>query len=126
MITRVALIFWVLPLTLYTAWFILSANDINFGSIYLSRQMHDVIMQTYANLLGIDPAIIPALLIRAVIWDAAVVLAILAFRRRKQIKRWWQSHKAGRSALRSDGERSAIVEPDRLALQSDDTVQRAL
>lgn len=93
MITRICLIFWVVPLTLYAAWFILSANDINFGTIYLSRQMHDIIMQTYANLLGIDPAIIPALLVRAVLWDLAVVLLILAYRRRKKIRAWWQSRR---------------------------------
>ncbi|MCP1197881.1 DUF6105 family protein [Notoacmeibacter sp. MSK16QG-6] len=96
MITRVCLIFWVLPLTLYTTWFVLSANDINFGSIYLSRQMHDLIMQSYANLLGIEASLVPALLIRAVVWDLAVVLCILAFRRRKQIRAWWNAHLHGK------------------------------
>ncbi|RLQ87722.1 DUF6105 family protein [Notoacmeibacter ruber] len=126
MITRVCIIFWVVPLTLYTLWFILSANDINFGSIYLSRQMHDIVMQTYANLLGIDPAIIPALLIRAVVWDLAVVLAILAYRRRREIKAWWQARKAHASEPVSEMT-PAAVNVDPLAVgQGNQAVERTL
>ncbi|WP_240535113.1 DUF6105 family protein [Notoacmeibacter marinus] len=126
MITRVALIFWVVPLALYTSWFVLSANDVNFGSIYLSRQMHDLVMQTYANLLGLDPDIIPALLIRAVIWDAAVVLCIVAFRRRKRIRAWWNERRRLRLAAQVDLPASEPTAASLALPQQGDPVERAL
>ncbi len=126
MITRVAIIFWVIPLALYSAWFILSANDINFGTIYLSRRMHDAIMQTYANLLGIDPAIIPALLIRAVIWDGAVIAAILVYRRRKAISAWWRARRSTAPAVAEEEASELPVTNSLTAAQGDDPVQRPL
>lgn len=126
MITRVALIFWVVPLALYTSWFVLSANDINFGSIYLSRQMHDLIMQSYANLFGVDASIIPALLIRAVIWDLAVVLCILAFRRRKQIRAWWAARRDRRVPASAETQANNATNDDLALPQYGDPVQRTL
>jgi hypothetical protein len=83
------LIFWALPLAILGTWYGLSYNDINFGYLILSRQMNDFVFQLYGQILGIDPEIIPGLVLRAVILDSVLLFGILAFRRRKQIAAWW-------------------------------------
>jgi hypothetical protein len=85
------LIFWALPLAILGTWYGLSYNDINFGYLILSRQMNDFVFQLYGQILGIDPEIIPGLVLRAVILDSLLLFGILAFRRRKQIAAWWAS-----------------------------------
>jgi hypothetical protein len=83
------LIFWALPLAILGTWYGLSYNDINFGYLILSRQMNDFVFQLYGQILGLDPAIIPGLVLRAIIVDSLLLFAILAFRRRRQIAAWW-------------------------------------
>jgi hypothetical protein len=79
---------WATPLLLFWGWYFLSLNDINFGSIYLSRRLHDLVFQIYGNVLGIDPKIIPAMIAQACIVDTAILVAIWAFRRRRGIAAW--------------------------------------
>ena len=50
---------WAAPMAIFWGWFFLSANDMNFGYVMLSRQVHDFAFQLYGQMLGIDPAIIP-------------------------------------------------------------------
>jgi hypothetical protein len=88
---RYLLIFWALPMGFIWGWYFMSLNDVNLGSIYLSRQFHDVVFQIYGQVLGVDAALIPAMLAKACIFDSFLILAIFAFRRRGQIKKWWQN-----------------------------------
>ncbi len=85
---RYIIVLWGLPLGLFWGWFFLSANDINFGSIYLSRALHELVFEVYGNMLGIDPATIPWLLAQAFALDTLLILAIWAFRRRRDIRDW--------------------------------------
>jgi hypothetical protein len=43
---------WAAPLVLFWGWFFLSLNDINFGYVMLSRQLHDLVFQLYGQMLG--------------------------------------------------------------------------
>jgi len=90
---RYVLILWAAPLLLFWGWFGLSFYDINFGYVILSRQLHDLVFQLYGEILGIDPATIPALVAKACIFDTSILLAIFAFRRRRQIGGWLQARR---------------------------------
>lgn len=79
---------WAAPMLLFWGWFFLSLNDINFGSIMLSRQLHDLVFQLYGQMLGIDPATIPALVAKACVFDGLLLMALWVFRRRKAIIAW--------------------------------------
>jgi hypothetical protein len=79
---------WAAPLVLFWGWFFLSLNDINFGSIFLTRQLHDVVFQIYGEMLGVPPQTIPAMIADACIVDTAVIVAIWALRRRREIAAW--------------------------------------
>ncbi len=82
---------WVAPLVLFWGWYFLSLNDINFGYVMLSRQLHDLVFQLYGEMLGIDPATIPGLIAKACLFDTLILLAIWAFRRRRTIAAWIRS-----------------------------------
>ena len=97
--------FWALPLVILGSWYTLSYYDMNFGYMILSRQMHDVVFQVYGNILGIPPETIPPLVLRAVIVDTLLLVAIMCFRRRKAIAAWWarrQSSNAPAASLKMD------------------------
>jgi len=79
---------WAAPLTLFWGWFFLSLNDINFGSVYLSRRLHDLVFQLYGQMLGVDPKTIPMMIAEACLFDAALLAAIWAFRRRRDVIAW--------------------------------------
>jgi hypothetical protein len=79
---------WAAPLALFWGWFFLSLNDINFGYVMLSRQVHDFAFQLYGQMLGVDPAIIPGMVARACIFDGFLLMALWAFRRRRNIAAW--------------------------------------
>ena len=85
---RYLLALWAAPLILFWGWYFLSLNDINFGYVMLSRQLHDLVFELYGETLGIDPAIIPGMVAKACVLDSLVVLAIWAFRRRRTIGGW--------------------------------------
>jgi hypothetical protein len=94
---RYILALWAAPLILFWGWFLLSANNIHFGYVMLTRQAHDLIFQLYGETLGIDPTIIPGLIVKACIIDTLLILAIYAFRRRKVIVAWIRTQRASYS-----------------------------
>ncbi|MDX8497045.1 DUF6105 family protein [Mesorhizobium sp. VK4C] len=85
---RALFVFWAAPLVLFWGWFFLSLNDMNFGYVMLSRQLHDLVFQLYGQMLGIDPAIIPGMVARACVFDSFLLAGLVAFRRRRQIAEW--------------------------------------
>ena len=104
---RWLIIFWALPLILMGGWYYLAYNDINFGSIYLSRVFHDAVFELYGQILGVSPETIPPLLVKTIAFDTALILSIFAFRRRNQIKAWWAARR-GRSNEAASGTGDAL------------------
>lgn len=92
---RYILALWAAPMALFWGWFYLSANDMNFGYVMLSRQMHDFFFQLYGQMLGIDPTIIPSMLVKTCIFDGFLLMALWAFRRRREIIVWIKGRTAG-------------------------------
>lgn len=88
---------WLLPVGFVWAWYLMSYNDINLGFHFLSREMHDFVFAVYGHILGIDPATIPPLLLRAFFVDTGFIMLFIAFRKRRQIKAAWQNYRAGGS-----------------------------
>jgi hypothetical protein len=84
---------WATPLVLFWGWFFLSLNDINFGTIYLSRRLHDLVFHLYGQMLGIDPQLIPGMVAKACAFDTVLILAIWAFRRRREIAAWMRDRR---------------------------------
>lgn len=82
------LIFWGAPMALFWGWYYLSYNDMHFGYLMLSRLLHDHVFEVYGNILGVDPATIMPLVVRACIIDTILIFSIFAFRRRREIKAW--------------------------------------
>ncbi len=66
---RYVLLFWALPVGTFWGWYFLSLNDINFGFLFLSRDVHDFAFRIYGELLGIDPAAIPGMVADACLFD---------------------------------------------------------
>lgn len=92
---RYLLWLWLLPLVLFWGWFGLSYYDVNFGLLIFRRDLHDLVFQIYGQMLGIDPATIPGLFLKACIFDSALIFAIVAFRKRRAIRAWWEKRRAG-------------------------------
>jgi hypothetical protein len=105
------LILWAGPVLLLTSWYGLSYYDMSFGFFMLTRHTHDLVFQIYGDVLGIAPETIPPLVARAMAFDSLVVLAIVAFRKRKQIAAWWRK----RQELKSSD----------MSLASDESLSRA-
>lgn len=91
---RYILVFWGLPLGLFWGWYFLSYNDMHFGYLFLSRQVHDLAFDMYGSLLGIDPASIPPLVVRACVVDTLLIFGIYAFRKRRPILAWLRERRA--------------------------------
>jgi hypothetical protein len=83
------LILWACPIILLTGWYGLSYYDMSFGIFMLTRQAHDLVFAIYGNVLGIPPETIPPLVARAIVFDSLLVFAIIAFRKRRQIRAWY-------------------------------------
>jgi hypothetical protein len=67
--------------------------------------MHDVVFQVYGNILGLPPESIPPLVMKAIVVDTFMLVAIVSFRRRRAIIGWWkgrQSSNAPDAALKMD------------------------
>ena len=77
------LILWFAPVSLIALWYGLSYHD--FGLVFFSRKVHDLTFQMYGDMLGLPPADIPPMLLRVLIVDSLIVLAVAAFRWRKAI-----------------------------------------
>lgn len=96
---RALLLLWITPLALFWGWYFLSLNDMNFGYVMLSRQLHDLVFQLYGEMLGIDPVLIPGMVAKACVFDSFLVTGIVVFRRRRQIAAWWRRQRAGQMSL---------------------------
>ncbi len=83
------LILWACPVILLTGWYGLSYYDMSFGIFMLTRQAHDLVFTIYGNVLGIPPETIPPLVARAIVFDSFLVFAIIAFRKRREIRAWY-------------------------------------
>ena len=81
---------WALPMGIFWGWYFLSLNDMNFGYVMLTRQVHDLLFQLYGEMLGVEPTTIPPLVAKACILDTLLILAIWAFRRRLAIAAWFR------------------------------------
>lgn len=91
---RYLLIFWALPVGFLVGWYGLSYHDINFGTIFLSRALHDAVFEVYGEMIGIAPDKLPWLVLDAIVFDTFLILGLFAFRRRRQIRAWWVARKA--------------------------------
>lgn len=91
---RYLLIFWAAPMGFFWGWYFLSLNDVNLGTQFFSRQMHDLVFNVYGHVLDMDPQALPPLIARACVVDTLIIFALLAFRRRKQIAVWFQTQRA--------------------------------
>ena len=80
---RILLLMWFIPLALFWGWFALSANDISFGYHIFSRTVHDLVINQYANMIGMDASLIPGTIAGACAFDTAIVLAIVGYRWRE-------------------------------------------
>jgi hypothetical protein len=96
------LILWAAPIGLLLAWYGLSYHDVGLGFFMLTREAHDLVFKIYGNILGISPESIPPLLARALVVDTLIVLAILAFRKRRAIAAWWQARRGAARAVQSE------------------------
>ena len=100
------LIMWFVPVTFMGAWYGLSYHD--FGYIMFSREVHDHTFELYGQILGLEPETIPPLLLKAVIFDSFIVLAIAAFRWRRAIIAWVKARYAAMTTQQSDDAYSAV------------------
>ncbi|MEM8540610.1 MAG: DUF6105 family protein [Pseudomonadota bacterium] len=99
---------WLVPMSLFWGWFGLSYYDMNFGLTMLSRDVHNMVFGIYAHLLGVSYETIVSGFIKACIFDTFLIGGIIAFRRRKQIKAWWQARKNAQATNEEDVQVSAI------------------
>jgi hypothetical protein len=84
---RALLIFWAGPLAFFWGWYFLSLHDISLGTAFFSRQMHDLVFEVYGNILGVSPDSVPAMAAEACLVDSLILLALVAFRRRRALWR---------------------------------------
>ncbi len=79
---------WALPLSVFWGWYFLSAYNLHFGYVMLTRDMHELVFRIYGETLGMDPAVLPGLVARACVVDTLFLFGLLAFRRRARIADW--------------------------------------
>ncbi len=94
---RYVILFWALPMSFFWGWYFMSLNDYSLGTQFLSNEMHQLVFSIYGHVLGVDPSEIPAMVAKACIFDTILIFGILAFRRRTQIRQWWQDRKAAKT-----------------------------
>ncbi|MCB1463543.1 MAG: hypothetical protein KDJ90_14210 [Nitratireductor sp.] len=96
---RVILLLWVIPLSLFWGWFALSFYDISFGTVFFSRELHDLVFNIYGNALGVPSTDVPSMVAWACIVDTGVIGSIAAFRWRSawlpQSRAWLAGQFAG-------------------------------
>lgn len=91
---RTLLILWLAPLSFFWSWYFLSLNDINFGTIFFSRALHDEVFLIYGHILGVDPQAIPGMAAKAIGVDSIFLAGLIAFRKRRAIKAFYDRRKA--------------------------------
>jgi hypothetical protein len=92
---------WALPMGTFWGWYFLSAYNLHFGYVMLTRQVHDLVFEIYGQSVGIDPALLPALVARICVLDTLLVAALVAFRRRASIVAWLQARRGSRVGVSS-------------------------
>jgi hypothetical protein len=102
--------FWLTPLVLFWSWFGLSYYDINFGLLFLRRELHDLVFRIYGSLLGVDPTVIPVLFLKACIFDTFLIFGIIAYRKRRQIRQWWAARHENREEISEDFDAAEAVQ----------------
>jgi hypothetical protein len=105
---RYFLFLWVLPVGGLAAWLFLASHDYAFGTLFFSREMYDLVFGIYANILGVEPAVLPPLIYKALVVDTLIVAALFALKRRKDIMAWWKSR--GYSARLQDRVTSVVAD----------------
>ena len=88
---RFFLVLWVLPVGGLAVWLFMASHDYSFGTMFFSRDMFDLVFGIYANILGVDAAVLPPLIYKALVVDTLIVAALFALKRRKDIMAWWKS-----------------------------------
>ncbi len=61
--------------------------------------MHDLVFRIYGSLLGVEPSAIPVLFLKACIFDTFLIVGIIAYRKRRQIREWWAARRGNREAI---------------------------
>jgi hypothetical protein len=64
-----------------------------------------------AQILGIDPATIPVMFLKACIFDTFLIFGIIAFRKRRQIKAWWMKRRGDCRKTEPDRREAMPAEP---------------
>ena len=77
------------------------------GLLIFSRELHDLVFRIYGSLLGLEPSTIPVLFLKACIFDTFLIFGIIAFRKRRQIRAWWDSRRG-----RTDGDIAETPDED--------------
>ncbi|MCO4316691.1 DUF6105 family protein [Phyllobacterium sp. 21LDTY02-6] len=101
------LIFWAGPIGFLWGWYFLSYYDLSMGTYFFSREMHEKVFAIYGGILGIQPETIPPLVARACVVDTALVLGLIAIRRRRQIFNRYKAWRAERAAYKKLSSASA-------------------
>ncbi len=83
---RALILLWALPIILFGTWYGLSVNDINFGTLMFSRELHDHVFAIYGQLLGVEPEALPMMIVKALITDSTILFSFIAYRTRAK---WW-------------------------------------
>jgi hypothetical protein len=89
---RTFLLLFFVPMVTFWGWYLMSAADV--GYVMFSREMHEYVFFTYGQMMGIEPELLPPMIVRACIFDTFIVLGIWAFRRRREIAAWWRKRQA--------------------------------
>jgi hypothetical protein len=90
---RYLLAAWAAPLALFWGWYFLSLNDMSFGYVMLTRNMHDFVFDIYGQILGVDPSRIPRMVAEACLFDTFFIAVLYAFRRRRQVRSWFRDRR---------------------------------
>ena len=117
---RWILTLWALPIAFLGTWYTLSYYDLNFGFFMLRRDVHDLVFQIYGDVLGVPPADVPPMVLKAIILDSFIVAGIYAWRKRAAIRAWWAARK-GDSLAKGPVQSAPVAE----ALPIDDNLSRA-
>ncbi len=76
---RILLSAWFAPITFLVLWLLMASNDWSLGIHFFSRDMYDSVFDLYANVLGVPAETLPPLVVRALVLDSLIVLALYAF-----------------------------------------------
>lgn len=83
---RTVLFLWVAPVAFLVVWFILASNDWSMGMHLFSREVYDEVLRLYAQILGIQPDVVPGMIGRIAAFDAVLIAAYFAWRKRAWIR----------------------------------------